>query len=86
MMRIAVAAGLFVAVLAAGTLAFIYSGVYDIAATTPHFGITQRLLRITMFFRLKDNSLADQVKAGDRVEFSLEKSASGYVISGFQKP
>jgi Cu/Ag efflux protein CusF len=41
--------------------------------------------KMTMFFRLKDSSLADQVKAGDRVEFSLEKSASGYVVSGFQK-
>ena len=41
--------------------------------------------KMTLFFRLKDNSLADQVKAGDKVEFSLEKSASGYVISGFQK-
>ena len=41
--------------------------------------------KMTMFFRLKDSALADQVKAGDKVEFSLEKSASGYVISGFQK-
>ena len=41
--------------------------------------------KMTMFFRLKERSLADQVKEGDRVEFTLEKSASGYVISGFQK-
>jgi Cu/Ag efflux protein CusF len=41
--------------------------------------------RMTMFFRLKDGALADQVKEGDKVEFSLEKSASGYVISGWQK-
>lgn len=41
--------------------------------------------KMTMFFRLKDSSLADQVKEGDKVEFSLEKSASGYVISGLQK-
>jgi Cu/Ag efflux protein CusF len=41
--------------------------------------------KMTMFFRLKDSALADQVKEGDKVEFSLEKSASGYVISGFQK-
>ena len=41
--------------------------------------------KMTMFFRLKDGSLADQVKEGARVEFSLEKSASGYVISDFQK-
>jgi len=41
--------------------------------------------RMTMFFRLKDSSLADQVKEGDKVGFFLEKSATGYVISGFQK-
>ena len=41
--------------------------------------------KMTMFFRLKDSALAEQVKEGDRVQFSLEKSASGYVISGFQK-
>ena len=42
--------------------------------------------KMTVFFRLKERSLADQVKEGDRVAFTLEKSASGYVISGFQKP
>ena len=41
--------------------------------------------KMTLFFRLKESSLADQVKEGDKVEFSLERSASGYVISGFQK-
>jgi Cu/Ag efflux protein CusF len=41
--------------------------------------------RMTMFFRLKERSLADQVKEGDKVDFTLEKSASGYVISGFRK-
>ena len=41
--------------------------------------------KMTMFFRLKDSSLADQVKEGDKVEFSLERSASGYVISRFHK-
>lgn len=41
--------------------------------------------RMTMFFRLKDSALADEVKEGDKVAFSLEKSASGYVISGWQK-
>lgn len=40
---------------------------------------------MTMFFRLKDNALADQVKEGDKVQFTLEKSGSGYVISGFEK-
>jgi Cu/Ag efflux protein CusF len=41
--------------------------------------------KMTMSFRLKDSSLADQVKQGDKVEFSLEKSSSGYVISRFHK-
>lgn len=42
--------------------------------------------KMTMFLRLKDSALADQVKAGDTVEFLLEKSGSGYVISNFGKP
>lgn len=42
--------------------------------------------KMTMFFRLKDGALADQVKEGDTVEFQLEKSGSGYVISSFAKP
>ena len=41
--------------------------------------------KMTMFFRLKERSLSDQVKEGDKVDFTLEKSASGYVISGFRK-
>ncbi len=41
--------------------------------------------KMTMYFRLKDGALAEQVKEGDKVEFSLEKSGAGYVISGFQK-
>jgi Cu/Ag efflux protein CusF len=40
---------------------------------------------MTLSFRLKDNALADQLKAGDKVEFSLEKSAAGYVISALHK-
>ena len=36
--------------------------------------------KMTMFFRLKDAALADQIKEGDAVQFSLEKSTSGYVI------
>ena len=42
--------------------------------------------RMTMFFRLKDGALADQIKEGDTITFSLEKAASGYVISGFGRP
>lgn len=41
--------------------------------------------KMTMFFRLKDAALADQIKEGDAVQFSLEKATSGYVISGFKK-
>ena len=41
--------------------------------------------KMTLFFRLKDNSLADRVKEGDSVEFSLEKSASGYIISELRR-
>ena len=41
--------------------------------------------RMTMDFRLKDSALAEKVKEGDPVAFSLEKSASGYVISGLDK-
>ena len=41
--------------------------------------------KMTMFFRLKDSALADRVKEGDKIEFSLEKSASGYIISDLKK-
>ena len=41
--------------------------------------------KMTMFFRLKDGAFADRVKEGDRIEFSLEKSASGYLISDLKK-
>jgi Cu/Ag efflux protein CusF len=41
--------------------------------------------KMTMFFRLKEGGLAAQLREGDRVEFSLEKSASGFVISGLRK-
>ena len=41
--------------------------------------------KMTMFFRLKNAALAEQVKEGDAVQFDLEKSPSGYVISGFKK-
>ncbi len=41
--------------------------------------------KMTMFFRLKEAALADQVKEGDAVQFFLEKATSGYVISGFKK-
>ena len=47
-MKVAAAIGLSIALAAAAALTFIYSGVYDIAATTPHFGVTHRVLRTVM--------------------------------------
>lgn len=41
--------------------------------------------RMTMFFRLQASALAEKVKEGDAVDFSLAKSASGYVISALEK-
>ena len=41
--------------------------------------------KMTMFFKLKDGALADRIKEGDSIEFSLEKSTSGYVISDVKK-
>lgn len=41
--------------------------------------------KMTMFFRLKDASIADQVKENEKIEFFLEKSPTGYVISRFGK-
>ena len=41
--------------------------------------------KLTLFFKLKDTALADRVGDGDRVQFSLETSASGYVISDLRK-
>ena len=41
--------------------------------------------RMTLSFRLKERHLADRVKEGDRIQFSLDKSAAGYVISDLRK-
>lgn len=40
---------------------------------------------MTLSLRLKDSALADRVKPGDRVEFFLEQSSSGYVLSTLNK-
>lgn len=37
--------------------------------------------RMTLVFRLADSALADRVKQGDKVAFTLTRSATGYVIS-----
>ena len=42
--KIAAAIAVLIAVFAAGILAFIYSGTFDITATTPHWDITHRVL------------------------------------------
>lgn len=42
--------------------------------------------KMTMFFRLKDVSLADQTREGTKVDFVLEKTPAGYAISRFGKP
>ncbi len=47
-MKIAATVGLSFVVIALGAFAFIYSGVYDISATTPHFAFTHGLLRTVM--------------------------------------
>jgi Cu/Ag efflux protein CusF len=41
--------------------------------------------RMTMPFRLKENALAEEVKEGDVVQFSLEKSGSDYIIVKWRK-
>lgn len=43
-MKIAAAVGLLVAVVSAAALAFIYSGAFDVSATTPHWDITYRIM------------------------------------------
>lgn len=40
--------------------------------------------RMTIVFRVKNASLVDQVKQGDKVKFVLTKSSTGYVISDIQ--
>jgi len=54
--KIAAAICLFFAVAAAGVLVFIYSGVYDIGAMTPHFDLTSRVLRTAMEQSVKRQS------------------------------
>ena len=67
-MKIMAAAGLVLAVAAAGALAFIYSGVYDISATTPHFGVTHRILRTVMEQSVKRQARDVQVPELDDPE------------------
>ena len=41
--------------------------------------------RMTMSFRLRESTLAEQVKEGDVVQFFLEKSGSDYIIVKWRK-
>lgn len=36
---------------------------------------------MTMVFQVKDATLLDKVKAGDKIRFAVEKAASGYVVT-----
>jgi Cu/Ag efflux protein CusF len=40
---------------------------------------------MTMVFQVEDVSLLDRVKAGDRIRFFAQKSASGYVVTEIQR-
>lgn len=41
--------------------------------------------KMTMFFKVKEPGLLDQIMEGSDTQFTLEKVGSGYVISGFGK-
>lgn len=55
--RVAAALGVFIAVATTGIAAFVYSGAYDVAATTPHFESTHRVLRT-----MKEQSIKRQAR------------------------
>jgi mono/diheme cytochrome c family protein len=57
LIKIAAGIGLSFAVVVAGALVFIYSGVFDISATTPHFAVTHRVLTT-----LKEQSMKRQAR------------------------
>ncbi|MBI3367801.1 MAG: copper-binding protein [Burkholderiales bacterium] len=39
---------------------------------------------MTMVFQVKDASMLDRVKAGDKVRFAVEKSDSGFVVTDIE--
>lgn len=39
---------------------------------------------MTMVFQVKDAAMLDAVKAGDKIRFAVEKSATGYVVTDIQ--
>ncbi|MBE7417949.1 MAG: copper-binding protein [Ideonella sp.] len=40
---------------------------------------------MTMVFQVKSAALLDQLKAGDKVRFHVEKAASGYVVTTIER-
>ena len=66
-MKIATSICLFIAVSSVGALAYIYSGIYDISATTPHFDFTWRVLRTAM-----EQSVKRQAKDVKMPELELD--------------
>jgi Cu(I)/Ag(I) efflux system protein CusF len=40
---------------------------------------------MTMVFQVKEAGLLDQVKAGDRIRFAVEKANSAYVVTAIQR-
>ena len=40
---------------------------------------------MTMVYRVKDPTMLKQVKAGDKVTFEAEETASGYTVTKIQK-
>ena len=48
MRKIATVFGLLLLAATVGVFAFTVSGVYDVSATTPHFGVTWRMMRMTL--------------------------------------
>lgn len=39
---------------------------------------------MTMIFRVKENAILDQVKAGDKIQFSAEQVAGGYMANNIK--
>ena len=67
-LRIAVAIGLFFVAVVAAVLAFIYSGLFDITATTPHFASTHWALRTVMVQSVKSKARGVQAPELDDPE------------------
>lgn len=40
---------------------------------------------MTMVFQVRDTTMLEQVKTGDKIRFSAEKSDGAYILTGIQK-